>query len=175
MDAYGRMIGIRSAKATERPRELKQGRTGERTMYRLIYKSRSSGPVNRETVRQILHSSMEMNRQHGVRGALLATATHFLQVLEGGYEELNETFSRILMDSRHHEIRIVHFAPAGRHLFQDWAMRGFGVFDLNRELEEELREKYGEEEGGIRFPEEEWSALSIVFDVNMMDESAISG
>ena len=150
-------------------------RDGERTMYRLIYKSRSSGPVDRDSVRRILHSSMEMNREHGVRGALLATATHFLQVLEGEYEALNETFSRIMKDPRHHDIRLVHFAPAGRQLFRDWAMRGFGVFDLNRDLEEELKEKYGEEEGGIRFPEEEWSALSMVFDVNMMDEPAISG
>ncbi|OPL18315.1 MAG: hypothetical protein AVO35_05570 [Candidatus Aegiribacteria sp. MLS_C] len=143
-------------------------------MYRLIYKSRSSGPVSRETVSRIIHSSMEMNRKHGVRGALLATATHFLQVLEGEYEALNETFFRILKDPGHHDIRIVHFAPAGRHLFQDWAMRGFGVFDLNRNLEERLREKYGEEDGGVRFPEEEWSALSMVFDVSMMDEPAIS-
>jgi hypothetical protein len=143
-------------------------------MYRLIYKSRSSEPINRETIRSILHSSMELNRSHGLTGALLATETHFLQVLEGEYEALNETFSRILDDPRHTQIRIIHFAPAGRRLFGDWAMRGFGVFDLNRSLESSLKDKYGEEDGGIRFPEEEWSALSMVFDVNMMDEQTVS-
>lgn len=144
-------------------------------MYRLVYKSTSAEPIDRDTVRRILHSSMEMNRMHGVTGALLATSTHFLQVIEGDFDKLNETFTRILKDERHHTVRIVHFGPAGRRLFEDWAMRGFGVFNLNRDLEARLKEKYGEEDGGVRFPEEEWSALSLVFDVNMMDEQAISG
>lgn len=144
-------------------------------MYRLIYKSTSAKPIDRDTVRHLLHSSMEMNRKHGVTGALLATSTRFLQVIEGEFNALNDTFRRILEDERHHTIKIIHFAPAGRRLFEDWAMRGFGVFNLNRDLEARLRDKYGEEEGSVRFPEEEWSALSLVFDVNMMDEQAISG
>ena len=139
-------------------------------MFRLIYKSKAMNPpIDRETVRSILHSSMEANRRHGVNGALLATATHFLQVLEGDFEAVNEAFQRIVADERHHSIRIIHFGPAANELFKGWAMRGFGVFDLNRDIEARMKEKYGEEEGSIKFPIEEWSALSLVFDVNMMD------
>ena len=145
-------------------------------MYRLIYKSTSSRQrLTRRDVRDILHSSMELNRESGLNGALLATKTHFLQVLEGDFDSVNETFGRIAADERHHTVRIIHFGPAASSLFEGWAMRGFGIFDLNKELEDDLRRKYGEEEGGIRFPLEEWSALSLIFDVNMMSDDVVLG
>jgi hypothetical protein len=36
------------------------------------------------------------------------------------------------------------------------------------ELEKSLKEKYGEEDGGIRFPTEEWSSLSLMHDIKLM-------
>ena len=47
-------------------------------------------------------------------------------------------------------------------------MKGFGLFDLNLELEERLKEEYGEEDGGIKFPIEEWSSLSLMHDIKLM-------
>lgn len=49
-------------------------------------------------------------------------------------------------------------------------MRGIGVFDLNKEVEASLINKYGEEEGGIRFPLEEWAALALINDLKMVRE-----
>ena len=109
-----------------------------------------------------------MNRRVGVTGALLATDTHFLQVLEGDFKELNETFLRIARDHRHDKIELIYFGAASRQLFKGWHMRGFGIFDLNRELEQELKKKYGEEDGGVRFPVEDWSALAMIHDVRML-------
>ena len=143
-------------------------------MHRLIYKSRCSVRLDREVVRGILHESSEQNRASGLTGALIATDTHFLQVLEGGFSELNDTFSRILQDGRHTDIQLISFAPAASRLFEGWAMRGLGVFDLNRELEDELKSKYGEEEGSVCFPVEEWSALAIINDVHMMSRRSCS-
>ena len=137
-------------------------------MYRLIYKSRCTEKLDREMVRGILHESMEQNRESGLTGALIATDTHFLQILEGGFRELNETFFRIFKDGRHTDIQLISFASGASRLFEGWAMRGLGVFDLNRELENELKSKYGEEDGSVCFPLEEWAALSIVNDVHMM-------
>ena len=46
-------------------------------------------------------------------------------------------------------------------------MRGIGTFNLNKEIESKLVEKYGMEEGGIRFPLEEWKALSLINDIKL--------
>lgn len=139
-------------------------------MYRLIYKSRSTGSINREIVRNILNTSSELNEKEGLTGALLATDTHFLQVLEGGFKELNEAFFRIARDPRHDSIQLISFGPAARQIFKGWYMRGFGIFDLNLELEDELKQKYGVEEGGVRFPVEEWEALALFHELKMLAE-----
>ena len=139
-------------------------------MYRLVYRSRCSGEMSREIVRSILHESSELNRSEDITGALLATDTHFLQVLEGEFKSLNRTFARIFNDPRHRDVELISFGPAASRLFEGWAMRGLGVFDLNTELETELRKKYGEEDGSVCFPTEEWAALALVNDVHMMSD-----
>ncbi len=138
-------------------------------MFRLIYKSRSSSRIGRETVRDILRTSAELNRENRITGVLLATSTHFLQVIEGGFEEVNATFMRIAGDPRHEEIRILSFGPAEDWLFEGWVMRGFGVFGENAELEAELKRKYGQQDGGVRFPERSWRALALVHEIRMVD------
>ncbi len=139
-------------------------------MYRLIYKSRSSAAIDRDTIMDILHVASDKNKARDLTGALIATRAHFLQVLEGDFDRLNEIFTSIARDPRHTEIQLVAFGPAEKRLFEGWNMRGIGTFDLNTELEAQLRRKYGEEEGGVNLPVEEWSALSIMHDVRMMQE-----
>lgn len=134
-------------------------------MYRLIYKSQSVAEVEQETVKDIIEHSWITNEKHSITGALLATRTHFLQALEGDFAEINETFFRIVSDPRHEYVQLISFAPAARRLFEGWTMQGFGLFDLDLELEQRLKVKYGEESGGICFPLEEWSALALMADM----------
>lgn len=138
-------------------------------MYRLIYKSRAKSGIDKETFRDILYTSVALNRKHGVNGALIASRTHFLQFLEGDYDIVADTFTRIKEDQRHTDIQLIAFTPVEESVFVDWRMRGFGLFDLNLELEKQLKEKYGVEEGSIRLPEEEQAALAIVEDVDMIN------
>jgi len=137
-------------------------------MYRLIYKSRSSSEITWEMVRGILHASEKENSEHDVNGVLLATETHFLQVLEAKFEDINETFIRIVRDPRHTDIRLISYNVIDARLFAGWGMRGIGVFDFNQELEVKLKKKYGEEDGGVKFPLEEWMALAMIHDINMI-------
>lgn len=137
-------------------------------MHRLIYKSRAKNGIDKETFRDILYTSVELNRKHGVNGALIASRTHYLQFLEGEHDIVADTFARIEEDNRHVNIFLIAFSSVEESLFVDWRMRGFGLFDLNLELESQLKEKYGVEEGGIRLPEEEAAALAIAKDVDML-------
>jgi len=137
-------------------------------MYRMIYKSRSVAPLDWELIRSIATQSELSNEKRGLTGVLLASKTHFLQVIEGRFEEINAVFRKICRDERHDELSIVSFSIIDSQLFGGWGMQGIGVFDLNTDIEAQMKRKYGEEQGGIRFPLEEWSALALVNDIKMV-------
>ena len=137
-------------------------------MYRIIYQSRSVQPLNWDIVRSITSVSEENNEASGVTGVLLASRTHFMQALEGKFEDVNAVFRRIVRDERHEELSIVGFSLIDARLFGSWGMRGIGAFDFNLQIEQELKDKYGEEEGGIKFPLEEWQALAMLNDIKMI-------
>jgi len=139
-------------------------------MYRLIYKSQSAQEMTLDLIRDIATPSEIRNEQAGLTGVLLATRTHYLQVVEGTFEEVNSVFQRIVKDDRHFDLKLIGFSVIDARLFGGWGMRGIGVFDLNSRLESSLKKKYGEEEGGIRFPLEEWAALAFINDIKMMRE-----
>ena len=139
-------------------------------MYRLIYKSKSKQAITWDMVRDIMHSSKVHNDEAKVSGVLLATSSHYLQVLEGPYETVNEIFMRIACDQRHCEIQLISFSVIDARIFEAWGMLGIGVFDLNKRLEVELKQRYGEHDGELDFPLEEWKALAMIHDINLMSE-----
>ena len=135
--------------------------------YRLIYKSTAAARIKKDDLRDILYTSLEKNRAAGVNGALLATHSHFLHFLEGGFDEINETFFRIAKDSRHLDIKLVSFGQIEKPIFSQWKMKAFGIFELDIELEEKFKQQYGEEAGGVCLPVDETKALALLLDVEL--------
>ncbi len=134
-------------------------------MYRLIYKSHSKSTIDLELVSSILESSQKGNKEIGVSGVLLATKAHFLQLLEGSFEDVNKLYSSIVQDPRHDEVQLISFSCIENRIFESWAMHGIGVFDLNHELAQQLKNSYGAENGEVRFPTEEWKVLAMIHDI----------
>ncbi len=139
-------------------------------MYRLIYKSRSVEEIDWTIVENILHQSEANNSLAGVTGFLLASSTHFLQVIEGTFEDINNTFLRIARDRRHDQIQLLSYDVIDARLFDVWSMKGIGVFGNNSAIARQLIEKYGEQDGGVRFPLESWLALSMIYDIRAIQE-----
>ncbi len=139
-------------------------------MVRLIYRSRSKTKITWDLVQQVMHSSEVHNEKAQVSGMLLATNSHFLQVLEGPYETVNETFMRIVCDARHREVKLISFNIIDTRIFQVWGMLGIGIFDLNQRLETQLIDKYGEQDEELQFPLEEWKALAMIHDIRFMSD-----
>ena len=121
-------------------------------LYSLIYKSRCKGVANWDLVNSVLATSSRNNPKDEITGVLVATETHFLQVLEGEYEVLNATFERIARDTRHDTVQLISFSQVEERQFADWAMHGIGLFDLNQEMEAKLSSMFGEDNGNIRLP-----------------------
>ncbi|MGB8053849.1 MAG: BLUF domain-containing protein [Azonexus sp.] len=139
-------------------------------MYRLIYKSRVTRELDWPVIEEILHHSAANNSLAEVTGFLLATRSHFLQVIEGRFEDVNETFFRIARDTRHERIQLLSYEVVDARLFESWAMKGIGILDANTDLARQLIAKYGEQDGGVRFPLEAWLALSMIHDIRAIQE-----
>lgn len=137
-------------------------------MYRLIYKSRANQLIDWEFVKTLIGKSESKNQQVGITGVLLATRTHFLQVIEGDFDEINQLFMHIARDPRHEEIQLVSFTCVESRLFGGWAMHAIGVFDFNQELTNDLIKQYGEEEGSVKFPVEDWKVLALISDLRVV-------
>lgn len=139
-------------------------------MYRLIYKSRAVLDIDWQVVENILHQSEANNALAGITGFLLASRTHFLQVIEGTFEDINNTYLRIVRDRRHDQIQLLSYEVIDARLFDTWSMKGIGVFGNNSDMARRLIEKYGEQDGGVRFPLEAWLALSMIYDIRAIQE-----
>jgi len=140
-------------------------------LYSLIYKSRCKGVANWDLVNSVLATSSRNNPKDEITGVLVATETHFLQVLEGEYEVLNATFERIARDTRHDTVQLISFGQMEERQFADWAMHGIGLFDLNRELKSRLCLKFGEDNGNVRFPTTA-AEVQELLDIALLEESA---
>lgn len=136
-------------------------------MYRLIYKSRAEREIDWDFVNQLIARSESKNKEADITGVLLATRTHFLQVLEGSFEDINRLFFRIARDGRHDDVQLVAFNCVESRLFGGWAMHAVGVFDFNQDLVDDLIAQYGEEEGSVKFPVEDWKVLALISDLRM--------
>lgn len=137
-------------------------------MYRLIYKSESVDILDWEQVREILNHSEQNNEHADITGTLLATEHHFLQVIEGKYEEVNKLFMTITHDKRHTNIQLISFDLIDSRLFAGWGMKGLGLFDVNSEQAQILKKKYGAHAGELELPLENWQALSLINDLDMI-------
>ena len=60
-------------------------------------------------VKKLIKKSEENNDEAGVTGVLLAKETHFQQLLEGGYDEVNELIMHIVRDPRHDRVQLIAF------------------------------------------------------------------
>jgi hypothetical protein len=127
-----------------------------------IYKSRCKDLADWDLVESILDSSTMNNPANAITGVLLATETHFLQLLEGEFEALNDTLERISRDTRHYKVQMISFSEIEERRFGDWGMHGIGLFDLNHELAARLGDRFGIDNGNIRFPSTEHEVIELL-------------
>lgn len=91
-------------------------------MKSLIYISRRTSPSGElgAEVDDIVTVARSRNRQLGVTGALIATPSHFAQVLEGSEAALQELMGSILRDKRHFITDILDLKPGPDRQFAGW-------------------------------------------------------
>jgi Sensors of blue-light using FAD len=97
-------------------------------LIRLAYASRSLELVTQSMLDSILNTSRKNNSINGITGLLCTNNTLFLQMLEGGRKEVNDTYNRIARDPRHTDVQLLHFEEVSERKFSGWSM-GKVAFD----------------------------------------------
>ena len=103
-------------------------------LVRLLYASRSTGPINEALVASILEKAHAHNAAHGLTGILCTSSEGgvFLQVLEGGRAAVNELYGHILRDPRHRDVTLLDYAEIGERRFETWRIGSVNLNRINR-------------------------------------------
>ncbi|TAG78309.1 MAG: BLUF domain-containing protein [Burkholderiales bacterium] len=91
-------------------------------LVRLVYTSRATEALTPAVLESVLGSSRKNNPPAGITGVLCTNGVVFLQMLEGGRKEVNETYMRIARDPRHYDVQILHFEEITERKFATWSM-----------------------------------------------------
>jgi hypothetical protein len=91
-------------------------------LLRLQYVSRAAADLPPSAVQDIVAWSDSFNARVGITSALIATRTHFSQVLEGPAPAVQALMASIAGDARHRDVQMLYESPATRRRFGGWAM-----------------------------------------------------
>jgi hypothetical protein len=91
-------------------------------LVRCLYASRPTAVLDPTQLDGILAQSHRNNPRRGLTGLLCHTHDVFLQVLEGGRDEVCELYHTILRDPRHDGVRLLTFEEITERQFGNWSM-----------------------------------------------------
>lgn len=91
-------------------------------IHRLIYISSGRRKFDGAELRDILEVSRKNNAEIDVTGMLLYLDGNFLQLLEGGRDDVEGLYERIALDTRHSGAIVLSRAQESARVFPDWAM-----------------------------------------------------
>ena len=103
-------------------------------LVRLLYASRATAPLTAPVVDAILAQSRAHNPRLGITGMLCYSEDLFLQVLEGGRDEVCELYNTIVRDERHSQVRSLFSEEIAERRFGSWTMGHVNVATVNPSL-----------------------------------------
>lgn len=95
-------------------------------LVRLIYASTATEGVGMTEFKGILQQSQVNNNRRDLTGVLAFNSKVFLQGLEGSREQVNDLYSRLLRDTRHHTVAVLEYAEIDEREWAQWSM-GFAA------------------------------------------------
>ncbi len=96
-------------------------------LVRCLYASRVATPMPGAALDQILVQSHRNNPRRGITGLLCYASGVFVQVLEGGRDEVCDLYNTIVRDDRHSQVRMLVYEEIAERRFGSWTM---GQVDL---------------------------------------------
>ena len=103
-------------------------------LVRLLYASRAAAATSAEVLDGILEQSRKNNPAQGITGLLCVSGDVFIQVLEGGRDEVCELYNAIVRDSRHQQVRLLSYEEIAERKFGAWTMGQVNIARINPSL-----------------------------------------
>lgn len=100
-------------------------------LVRCLYASRASRPMTGSLLDEILDQSRHKNPALGITGLLCVSGDVFIQVMEGGRDEVCELFNAIVRDDRHETVRLLIYEEIQERKFANWTMGQVNIDKLN--------------------------------------------
>ena len=97
----------------------------------LIYTSRAAKGMSEKDVDAVLDVARRSNQELGITGFLLYDGEHFVQLLEGDREHVEQVFDKISGDARHSGIQALIRQQAESRTFSNWSM-AYAFVDENQ-------------------------------------------
>ena len=108
-------------------------------MRQILYVSRSTVSEHDTDLDAIVEQSRHNNALEGITGLLWSDGRRFLQVFEGPDGSVAATFERIVEDTRHEGIRVLHDVTIEEREFGGWTMARRGRWDTADAFDEKVR------------------------------------
>ncbi len=111
-------------------------------LVRCLYASRATAeyPISK-LVESVVNASRANNPAKGITGFLCMSGSTFVQVLEGGRDEVCELFNAIIRDPRHENIRLLAYEEIRQRKFGSWSMGQVDLTKVNAALLLKYHEK----------------------------------
>ena len=103
-------------------------------LVRCLYASRVTTPMSATALDQILVQSHRNNPRRGITGLLCSANGVFVQVLEGGRDEVCDLYNAIVRDDRHSQVRMLVYEEISERSFGNWSMGQVDVKATNPSL-----------------------------------------
>ncbi len=103
-------------------------------LVRCLYASRAAVPLTPDVLDAILEQSRKNNPPRGITGMLCMSDEVFVQVLEGGRDEVCELYNTIVGDKRHRHVRILAYEEISERRFGQWTMGHVNIAKVNASL-----------------------------------------
>ena len=96
-----------------------------------LYASHAAQPLTSSVLDSILEQSCKNNPRIGITGLLCFTKNIFVQIIEGGRDEVNQLFLAIARDDRHREVQLLAFDEVSQRRFSNWTMGQVDIDSIN--------------------------------------------
>ena len=103
-------------------------------LVRCLYASRPVAALQGAALDTILEQSRKNNPALGITGLLCVSDDLFLQVIEGGRDEVCDLFNAIVRDDRHQQVRLLAYEEISERRFGNWTMGQVTISRINPSL-----------------------------------------
>jgi len=88
----------------------------------LTYTSLARLDLQAEDIEAIHRTARELNALEGITGLLIFNGTHFLQIIEGAPNAIDDLVERLRRDPRHNGLEVREERIVDHRSFPDWSM-----------------------------------------------------